>query len=72
MNFRRNILPPAASLRLRTTPGNDAQDMSPCQQLIEDVIEPRLARIPGVAQVNLASQRPRELRISLDLTKLLH
>lgn len=58
--------PNAASLLLRTAPGNDAQDMSQYQQLIEDVIEPRLARIPGVAQVNLASQRPRELRISFD------
>ncbi|GAA0348852.1 efflux RND transporter permease subunit [Bowmanella denitrificans] len=58
--------PNAASLLVRTAPGNDAEDISQYQQFIEDVVEPRLARIPGVAQVNLNSQRPRELRISFD------
>ncbi|GAB3033832.1 efflux RND transporter permease subunit [Bowmanella dokdonensis] len=56
----------AASLLVRTTDDNDAGDISLYQDVIEDVIQPRLARIPGVAQVNLNSQRPREVRINFD------
>lgn len=62
--------PNAASLLVRPVPGNDLADMANHQALIEDVIEPRLARIPGVGQVNLNSQRPRELRITFDPYKL--
>lgn len=58
--------PNAASLLVRPIPGNDLDTMTNHQSLIEDVIEPRLARIPGVGQVNLNSQRPRELRITFD------
>ncbi|MDF2178185.1 efflux RND transporter permease subunit [Aliiglaciecola sp. CAU 1673] len=58
--------PNAASLLVRTAPGNDAEDIAQYQKIIEDVVEPRLARIPGVAAVNLNSQRPREIRISFD------
>ena len=58
--------PNAASLLVKPVPGNDIQDLSRYQKLIEDVIEPRLSRIPGVGQVNLNSQRPRELRVSFD------
>lgn len=62
--------PNAASLLVRPVPGSDLADMANHQALIEDVIEPRLARIPGVGQVNLNSQRPRELRITFDPYKL--
>lgn len=58
--------PNAASLLVRPIPGNDLDTMANHQSLIEDVIEPRLARISGVGQVNLNSQRPRELRITFD------
>lgn len=58
--------PNAASLLVKPVPGNDLQTMANHQKLIEDVIEPRLARISGVGQVNLNSQRPRELRITFD------
>lgn len=58
--------PNAASLLIRPLPGNNVQDVSQFQQLIEDVVYPRLSRIQGVGQVNLNSQRPRELRITFD------
>ena len=58
--------PNAASLLVRPVPGSDLQTMANHQKLIEDVIEPRLARISGVGQVNLNSQRPREMRITFD------
>jgi len=58
--------PNAASLLVKPVPGNDLQDLSQHQKLIEDVIEPRLSRIPGVGRVNLNSQRPKELRVSFD------
>ena len=62
--------PNAASLLVRPVPGNDLTELANHQGLIEDVIEPRLARIPGVGQVNLNSQRPRELRITFEPHKL--
>jgi multidrug efflux pump subunit AcrB len=58
--------PNAASLLVRPIPGSDITDLSNYQSLIEDVIEPRLARISGVGQVNLNGRRPRELRITFD------
>ena len=58
--------PNAASLLVRPLPGNHVQDMAHYQQLIEDVVYPRLSRIQGVGQVNLNSQRPPELRITFD------
>ncbi|HSG51528.1 MAG TPA: efflux RND transporter permease subunit [Rheinheimera sp.] len=58
--------PNAASLLVRPLPGNHVQDMALYQQLIEDVVYPRLSRIQGVGQVNLNSQRPPELRITFD------
>lgn len=58
--------PNAASLLVRPIPGSDLDTLANHQKLIEDVIEPRLARISGVGQVNLNSQRPRELRITFD------
>ncbi len=59
-------MPNTASLLVRTLPGNQVRDVSQFQQLIEDVVYPRLSRIQGVAQVNLNSQRQRELRITFD------
>lgn len=41
-------------------------DMSQFQKQIDEFIEPRLAQIPGVARVDLASERPQELRITFD------
>lgn len=58
--------PNAASLLVKPIPGNDLDTLANHQKLIEDVVEPRLARISGVGQVNLNSQRPRELRITFD------
>nr|WP_313901688.1 efflux RND transporter permease subunit [Aliiglaciecola sp. M165] len=58
--------PNAASLLVRPLPGSDITSLANYQNLIEDVVEPRLARISGVGQVNLNSQRPRELRIVFD------
>ncbi|PKM19324.1 MAG: acriflavine resistance protein B [Gammaproteobacteria bacterium HGW-Gammaproteobacteria-15] len=58
--------PNAASLLIRPLPGNNVRDVAQYQQLIEDVVYPRLSRIQGVGQVNLNSQRPRELRITFD------
>ncbi|XOV77394.1 MAG: efflux RND transporter permease subunit [Aestuariibacter sp.] len=62
--------PNAASLLVRPVPGSDLPDLAQHQDLIEDVVQPRLARIQGVGQVNLNSQRPRELRITFDPHKL--
>jgi multidrug efflux pump subunit AcrB len=58
--------PNTASLMIKTLPGNPVEDLGQYQQLIEDVVQPRFARIPGMGQVNLASHRPRELRITFD------
>jgi len=60
----------AASLLIRPVPGSIINDLSPFQDLIEDVVEPRLRRIDGVGFVNLASRRPRELRISYNPHKM--
>ncbi len=60
----------AASLLIRPLPGNDITDLAQHQKLIDDIIEPRLARINGVSQVNLNSRRPEELRITFDPFKL--
>ncbi|WP_440053688.1 efflux RND transporter permease subunit [Pseudoalteromonas sp. T1lg65] len=41
-------------------------DMAQFQKQIDEYIEPRFARIPGVANVDLASERAKELRITFD------
>lgn len=56
----------AASLMIKTLPSNPNTDLGEYQKLIDDVVKPRFARIPGVGQVSLQSQRPRELRITFD------
>jgi multidrug efflux pump subunit AcrB len=58
--------PNVASLMIKTLPGNEEKDLGKYQQLIDDVVKPRLARIPGMALVNLESERPEELRITFD------
>ena len=58
--------PNTASFMIKTLPDNPNKDLGQYQKLIEDVIEPRFARIPGMGNVNLASHRPRELRITFD------
>jgi multidrug efflux pump subunit AcrB len=59
-------LPGAASVLVYAAPGNPVTDMIVYQDLIEEVVEPRLARIPGVAQVNLNARRPKEVSITID------
>ncbi len=58
--------PNTASLMIKTLPSNINTDLGMYQKLIEDVVKPRFARIPGMGQVNLNSSRPRELRITFD------
>jgi len=58
--------PPAASLLIRVLPHNPDKELANYQQLIEEYVEPRLARIPGVSQVNLAGEQPREMQITFD------
>ncbi len=58
--------PGAASLLIRVLPGNPERELANYQALIEEHVEPRLARIPGVSRVNLQGERPRELQIAVD------
>ena len=58
--------PGAASLLVRVLPDNPNTELSSYQKLIEDEIEPRLARIPGVSRVDLQGEQPRELHITFD------
>jgi len=58
--------PPAASLLIRVLPHNPDKELANYQQLIEEYVEPRLARIAGVSQVNLAGEQPREMQIAFD------
>ena len=58
--------PGAASLLIRVLPDNPNKELSSYQKLIEDQVQPRLARIPGVSQVDLQGEQPRELHITFD------
>jgi multidrug efflux pump subunit AcrB len=58
--------PGAASLLVRVLPDNPNTELANYQKLIEDEVQPRLARIPGVSQVFLAGEQPRELHITFD------
>ncbi|MEL7239908.1 MAG: efflux RND transporter permease subunit, partial [Planctomycetota bacterium] len=60
--------PTTASLLVRPLPDNPNQDLyrEEYQKAIEDIIEPRLSRIPGVSQVNLQSRRTRQVKIVFD------
>ncbi|MGB0894448.1 MAG: efflux RND transporter permease subunit [Parashewanella sp.] len=55
-----------ASILIRTAPDNPITNFSHYQKLIDDVIEPRLRQVTGVASVNLLSRRPKELHINFD------
>ncbi len=55
----------AASLLVRTLDQNDTRDPADFHELIKREVEPLLGRIPGVAQVQLQSQRPEEVLIEL-------
>jgi multidrug efflux pump subunit AcrB len=56
----------AASLLLRPLPGNPVTDLARYQKLITEVIKPRLAQVPGVSNVNMQSERPRQVQIAFD------
>ena len=58
--------PGAASLLIRVLPENPDKDLANYQQLIEEHVEPRLARIPGVSRVDLNGEQPREVHIEFD------
>jgi len=58
--------PGAASLLVRVLPENPDKELSNYQGLIEEFVQPRLARIPGVSQVNLQGEQPREVHITFD------
>ena len=61
----------AASMLVRPLPGNDTLDMGATyQKLMEEEVEPRLARVPGVSRVNLEGGRPREVQIRFDAHRL--
>jgi multidrug efflux pump subunit AcrB len=61
----------AGSLLVRPLPGHSVPDIAvEYQQLMEEVVEPRLARVPGVSRVNLEGGRPREVQISFDPHRL--
>ncbi len=59
-------LPGAASILIYTKTDNPTRDMIVYQDLIDEYVEPRLSRIPGVAQVNLQGRRPQEINITID------
>ncbi|HBY86789.1 MAG TPA: acriflavine resistance protein B [Colwellia sp.] len=58
-----------ATMMIKTLPDNPVEDFGQYQKLIEDVVEPRFARIPGIGEVNLASHRQREIRVTFDPVK---
>jgi multidrug efflux pump subunit AcrB len=61
----------AASMLVRPLPGNNTVDMGATyQKLMEEVVEPRLARVPGVSRVNLEGGRPREVQVRFDAHRL--
>jgi multidrug efflux pump subunit AcrB len=47
-------------------PGNPNTELSRYQGLIEEFVQPRLARIPGVSRVDLQGEQPREVHITFD------
>jgi multidrug efflux pump subunit AcrB len=61
----------AGSLQVRPLPGHTVPDISAeYQKLMEEVVEPRLARIKGVSRVNLEGGRPREVQVTFDPHRL--
>jgi multidrug efflux pump subunit AcrB len=51
---------------IRVLPHNPDKELASYQKLIEEHVEPRLASIPGVSQVNLIGEQPREMQIAFD------
>ncbi len=61
----------AASMLIRPIPGHSVPDIAvQYQQLMEEVVEPRLARVPGVSRVSLEGGRPREVQVRFDPHRL--
>lgn len=60
--------PNVASIQVYTQKGNEDADFSSekYEFVFDEVIEPRLARIPGVSRVNMNSRRALEVRINFD------
>lgn len=60
--------PNVASIQVYTQKGNEDADFSSekYEFVFDEVIEPRLARIPGVSRVDMNSRRPLEVRINFD------
>jgi multidrug efflux pump subunit AcrB len=60
----------AASMLIQRLPGNpDVGDMIMYQRVMEEVLQPRIAQVPGVASVEL-SGRPREVHVRFDPHRL--
>lgn len=57
-----------ASLQVRPLPDNPNQDLSDpvYQAALENILQPRIARIPGVSNVQLNSLRQRQVQITFD------
>ncbi|HKY91285.1 MAG TPA: efflux RND transporter permease subunit [Nevskiaceae bacterium] len=61
----------AASLLVRGINGNATKDLAATyQKLMEEVVQPRLARVPGVSRVSLEGGRPREVQVHFDAHQL--
>lgn len=61
----------AASILVRPIDGNTTEDLAATyQQLMEEVVQPRLARVPGVSRVSLEGGRPREVQVHFDAHQL--
>ena len=56
----------AASLLVRAVDADDPRSPGDFHPVVDRYVEPALARIPGVAEVNLQSHRPEEVRIVLN------
>ncbi len=59
-----------ASILIKQMDPNAPDDFGPYMKLIRDNIGPRLRAIPGVSNVDLASDLPRELHITFDPYKM--
>ncbi|MFO7550684.1 MAG: efflux RND transporter permease subunit [Haliea sp.] len=59
----------AATLQLFRADGTDT-DVTAYEDLVTTVIEPRLARVPGVSEVRLESRREREIAVNIDPHRL--
>jgi multidrug efflux pump subunit AcrB len=60
----------AATLQLFKPGADDTLDMVIYEDLVTAVVEPRLARIPGVAKVQLQSRRERQIAVNIDPHRL--